>query len=161
MSTDYKWKASFTLHNAVIDDSISFNGMEIIPHPKSDKQSPKVLVNYRFTTANAPPNIHLQAKETIEKFLDIASVEIVLTGWDVREIVEDFDIDLENRLELLKQRINPPAKMTVTMRNTATWTKNSTLREWEWSQKLAGHKDGGPIPNPTIAATKRPRRGRI
>jgi len=146
MASQFNWKVSFTVHNVrLASGSISAEGMEIDLHPKSDKDLPRVRVSYRFGTPASSPTIGQQAKETIERFLACGDVEWALLGWDVRTVVEDFDLELENWRELSAQGKNPPPKFSATFRNTATWNKDSVSRAWDWSKKVACHADEEPI----------------
>jgi hypothetical protein len=141
MPAEFKWKVSFIVRNVLVDAPISLDGVEIETHPQSTKDSPKVNVTYRFTTSNSSQNLFQQAKEDIERFLDAEAISLALTGWDVREVAEEFDMTLENWLELQKAGMNLPSKMSFEFRNTSTWTKDYIATAWDWSKKLAAHKD--------------------
>lgn len=68
-----------------------------------------------------------------------------LLGWDVRTVVEDFDLELENWRELSAQGKNPPVRFSATFRNTATWNEDSVSEAWDWSKKVACHADAEPV----------------
>ena len=124
---------------------ISTNGMEIDLHPKSDMALPRVGVTYRFDTPVSSPTIDQQAKEMIEKFLACGDVGWALLGLDVRTVVEDFDLKLENWRELSAQGKNPPPKVSATFQNTVTWNEGSVSEAWNWSKRVACHGDAEPI----------------
>jgi len=141
MSSQFNWKASFTLLNVrLATDLISAEGMRVVPHPKPS-ESRKVQVTYRFSTPDSVADIYKQTKERIEQFLACGDVNLALTGWDVRDVVEEFDVELDNWAELSMQGKNPPTKMTFNMRNHAIWNAEFVEWAWNWYRKVAAHKD--------------------
>jgi hypothetical protein len=138
---EFMWNASLTVRNVVIDAPISFDGVEIVTHPKSSKDSPRLSVTYSFTTSAHNIDGQTKAKQDIQKFLDVEVCNDALLGLDVREIIEEFNVMLENWLELQKSGMNPPTKMSFEFKNTPTWTKEYIEWAWDWSKKLAAHKD--------------------
>jgi len=141
MPAEFKWKTTFVLHSASLKLPISVDGIEFTTHPKSSEDSPMVCVTYRFTTLGSPPDVYKQAKQTIGRFLDLAAGNSALHGLDIRGNVTEFDVDLENRIELQRAGVNPGVKLTATFRNNATWNKEFV--EWilDWSKKIAAHND--------------------
>jgi len=141
MPTEFRWKTSFVLHNVASKELISLDGLEIKPHPKSNEDSPMVSVTYRFTTSDSPPDFIQYAKDIVEKFLDAANVNSALLGFDVREVTEEFDVEIENWKELVRAGVNPPTKLSFNVLNKSVWTKEYVQASWDWSKKLAGHRD--------------------
>jgi hypothetical protein len=84
LTTEFKWKASFTVLNAAVDAPISHDGIEIRTHPQSSKDSPKLSVTY-FATSNSAPSVNGQIKDNLERFLDVEICNDALLGLDVRE----------------------------------------------------------------------------
>jgi hypothetical protein len=141
MASQFNWKASFSLQNVRLAiNSISVEGMQIVPHPKSN-ESPKVQVTYRFSTPDRVANIEKQTKETMERFLACSDVNTALYGLDVRDAIEEFDVKLDNWAELSMQGKNPPSKMTFNMRQHAIWNAEFVESAWNWYRKVAEHKD--------------------
>ena len=101
LSLDFKWKVTFNLLNTEPNQPLSIDGFTFERHQESNKDLPKTLVTYRFTTgSNYPQDILDHSKETIDKFLAVANVNLAMTGWDVREPIEEFELQLENWEEL-------------------------------------------------------------
>jgi hypothetical protein len=141
MPLEFKWKLSFILHNVALDSAIAFDGFQVSTHPESTKESPKVTVIHRFTTSNFSSALPERAREDVERFLDASTANTTLTGWDVREIPVEFDLALENWLELQEAGMNPPAKGSFTFHNTATWSKQFVESAWEMSKQLGSLPD--------------------
>lgn len=139
--SEFKWKTTFVLHNASLKSPISVDGIEFTTHPKSSEDSPMVCVTYRFSTLGSPSDVYKQAKQAIDRFLDSATGNSALHGLDIRENMTEFDVDLENRIELQRAGVNPGVKFTATFRNNTTWNKEFV--EWilDWSKKIAAHDD--------------------
>lgn len=135
---DFEWRVGFTLRNVLIEQPFSFGGMTFEQHPKSSQDEPKIRVTYRFTTTSNYPTGRVtgEALERIERFLACANVNLALTGWDVREPLEEFDVDIENWQELRNAGITPPTKFSMQMRNTSTYRKDFAQTAWEWAEKL-------------------------
>lgn len=142
MSVVFKWKATFNLLNAEPNQSLSVDGFGFERHPESSKDLLKTLVTYRFTTGNAfSPNIYDETKEMVDKFLAVGDVNLAMTGWDVRESVEDFELQLENWEELHIAGLNPPARGTFQTRNTSTLSQEFVTATWNSFSKLSTHAD--------------------
>lgn len=135
---DFEWRVGFTLRNVVIEQPFSFDGIGLDQHPKSSKDEPKVRVTYRFTTTSGYPaeKVAGEALERMERFLACANVNLALTGWDVREPMEEFDVELENWQELRNAGITPPTKFSMQMHNTSTYRRDFVQTAWEWAEKL-------------------------
>lgn len=111
-------------------------------HPKSTKDSLRTLVTYRFTTgSDYPRNIFDESKEKVERILAVANINLAMTGWDVREPIEEFEIQLENWEELYLAGQNPPSKGEFQIKNTSIWTKDFVLATTKSFSKLTAHKD--------------------
>jgi hypothetical protein len=118
------------------------DGFSFEPHRESTKESPKTRVTYRFTTgSNYSPSIVDQVKETVDKFLAVANVNLALTGWDVREPIEEFNLDLENWEELYKAGLNPPSRGQFQIRNTSTFRQDFVTAVWNGYSKLTAQRD--------------------
>ena len=119
------------------------DGMEFEKHPRSSESTPRVHVTYRLTKPFTYPaeKINGEVRETIERFLACANVNPALMGWDVREPVEEFDIEIENREELRGAGLTPPVKFAVTFHNTSTYERDFVLSAWASAHKLANEKD--------------------
>jgi hypothetical protein len=142
LSLPFKWKVTFNLLNTEPKQSLLIDGFEFDRHPESSKDLLKTSVTYRFTTGSAySANIQDQTKDMIDGFLAVGNVNLALTGWDVREPVEDFELQIENRRELQKAGLNPPAKGEFQMRNTSTLTQEFVTSNWSTFSKLSAHKD--------------------
>ena len=101
---------------------------------------------YRFTTGSGySPNIVDETKETVERFLAVANVNLALTGWDVREPIDEFELKLENWEELYKAGLNPPALGKFETKNTSTYSQDFVSVTWTSYSKLAAHEDAVPI----------------
>ena len=137
----FKFEASFVVHNVASDGLISVHGLEIKPHTKPSNGSHMVSVTYRFATQTPPPDFFQHAKNIIERFLDVSSSNSALFGFDVREIPEEFDVDIENWKELLQAGVQPPTKFSFTFRNWLNWNKDAVQFCWDWAKKLETHKD--------------------
>lgn len=133
---------TFNLLNTEPNQPLSIDGFSFERHQESTKDLPKTLVTYRFTTgSNYPQNIFDQSKETVDKFLAVGNVNLAMTGWDVREPIEEFELQLENWEELHKAGLNPPAKGKFQMRNTSTLNQQFVAAIWNSFSKLSAHKD--------------------
>jgi len=137
----FKFKASFVVHNVASDGLISVDGLEIKPHTKPTNGSHMVSVTYRFATQSSPPDFFQHTKNIIDKFLDVSSSNSALSGFDVREIPEEFDVEIENWKELLQAGMHPPTKISFTFRNWSNWNKDFVQASWNWAKKLVTHKD--------------------
>lgn len=71
----------------------------------------------------------------------MGDVNLAITGWDVREPVEDFELQLENWDELYAAGLNPPAKGKFEMRNTSTLSQVFVTATWDTFSKLRNHND--------------------
>ncbi len=141
MPVEFKWKVSFTLRNSFVKQEISFDGIEISSHPRSTEASPKVSVIYSFSTKDTVGDIPREATETIERFLSVWSFNLAMLGLDVRDAMEDFNIEIENQLELRREGSSPPAKMQFEFSDKSTWEANLARSMWEWSKTIKVHKD--------------------
>jgi hypothetical protein len=140
MSLKYLWVATFTLHNVSISDNVRFDGFSVESHPESSEKAPKVLVTYRFATEDYDPNVYRETKEKIERFLDITSFNSALQGTDLRQIMTDFDMSLDNWIELHQAGKFVPSKGTHTFHNTGKWTQHFAEIELDWAERLGkGH----------------------
>jgi len=137
----FKFKTSFVVHNVASDGLISVDGLEIKSHPKSSNGSHMVSVTYRFATQGPPLDFFQHAKKIIERFLDVSSCNLALHGFDVREVLEEFDVEIENLKELLRARVHPPTRVSFSFRSWSKWTKDFVQASWDWSKKLESHKD--------------------
>jgi hypothetical protein len=113
-------------------------------HPESSKDEPKTRIAYRFTTAPNYPtqNVSGEACQKMERFLACANVNLALTGWDVREPMEEFDVEIENWQELSSAGITPPTKFSMQMRNTSTYRRDFVETAWNWAERLDKRQDG-------------------
>jgi hypothetical protein len=145
MSAEFKWKTTFVLHNVRVDAPILFDGIRIEPHPKSSESSPMVKVTYRFTTPRSPPDFIQFARDIVGRFLDVSSAHSALVGLDVREVMEEFDVELENFVELSKAGVHAPTKISINIQNKVTWNEGFVRYAWDWMKKLSSHKDADVI----------------
>ncbi len=137
MTLRYRWKASFTLHNVLVEKPFTFDGFRIAMHAKSTKENPVVLVTFHFTTESYDQNIFRTTKEKIERLLDVTAVNSVLTGVDLREIMTDFDLTLENWTDIHLAGMEAPSKSSFTFRNTGGWTEAFVLHCLGHAEELA------------------------
>jgi hypothetical protein len=139
---DFKWKVTFNILNSEPNQALSVDGFNFERHPESTKDLRKTLVTYRFSTGDVySPSIFDETKELIDRFLAVGDVNLAMTGWDVREPIEDFEMELENWEELLKAGLNPPSKGQFQMRNTSTLNQAFVSAVWNGFSKLSTHKD--------------------
>lgn len=144
MQSSLEWKASFAVPNVTVEEPFSINGMQFEVHPKSTKETLRVLVTYRFATPTNYPvqNIAREVQDKIERFLACANANLALSGYDVREPIEEFDLEVENWKQLLRQGLSPPTKFSMQFRNTSTYSRDFALTAWKWADTLASHHDG-------------------
>lgn len=141
MSIEYKWKTSFVLNNVSSGGLISVDGMEIRSHPKSNGKRPMVSVTFRFTTSTCPTDYIQHAKGVIGRVLDSTIVSVALRGYDIREVMEEFDVELENWRELEKARMELPTKVSYDVYTTTTWNKDYIQDSLDWVKKLETQRD--------------------
>jgi hypothetical protein len=141
MSIEFKWKATFVLLNVRLDAPVLFDGIRIETHPKSSESSPMVKVTYRFTTLHPPPDFIQHARDIVGRFLDVSSAHSALFGHDMREVMEEFDVELENFVELCKAGVHPPTNVLINMQSEGTWNEGFVRYAWDWMNKISSHKD--------------------
>jgi hypothetical protein len=138
---EFKWKTSFTLLNVVLERPISLDGVEIRTHPRSSPDSPKVSITYRFSTTGFSPDIHLEAKEAVEKFLDLTIINAALSGCDERKVMEEFEQRIENPIELERAGVNVPIEYSYKELNRSIWNEEYVQSILDWLKKFEAHKD--------------------